>query len=107
MAVKKEENMKIDFERGDQIAYIPTHAEGDIRHRDVEFGFVTSTNDHVVFCRYWGKTYSTRLRTRSCSEATQREDLIKRVTRSQELVNEQLIKIEKEKISIKGGTING
>jgi len=56
-----------------------------------------------VFCRYWGKTYPTRLRTRSCSEATRREDLVKRITRSQELVNEQLMKIDKEKISIKSG----
>ena len=95
--------MNIDFERGDQIAYIPTHAEGDIRHKDVEFGFVTSVNKESVFCRYWGKTYPTRFRTRSCSEATRRENLVKRITRSQELVNEQLVKIAKEEISIKSG----
>jgi len=62
-----------------QIAYIPTHAKGDIDHADVEHGFVTSSNDQVVFCRFWSKAYghtTTHLRTTANSEACNRRDLV-------------------------------
>jgi hypothetical protein len=62
---------------GTQIAYVPTHVNSDIRHPDVEFGFVTSyrpagevlANPHY-FCRYWRKGHLGELRTTSCSELT-------------------------------------
>lgn len=41
-----------EFKRGDQVAYIPDHAYGDIEHPDVEFGFVTSVVFGAVFVRY-------------------------------------------------------
>ena len=54
-----------------QIAYVPTHTKGDVYHRDVKFGFVTSQRNDTVFCRYF---YSFRdgggLRTKSNSEGT-------------------------------------
>tara|TARA_R110000772_G_scaffold249530_2_gene363817 strand:+ start:14679 stop:14867 length:189 start_codon:yes stop_codon:yes gene_type:complete len=37
------------FNKGDQVAYIPMHAEGDITHEDVEHGTVSSQNDLYVF----------------------------------------------------------
>jgi len=57
---------------GTQIAYIPTHAEGDIRHPDVEFGFTTSLlrDDGTIFCRYWRKGHIGELRTTANSENT-------------------------------------
>lgn len=59
------------FKPMDAIAYIPIHANGDITHQDVEFGFVTTVEDDRVFCRYWAKgEIGTRLRTTSCSECT-------------------------------------
>ena len=36
------------FYMGQQIAYVPTHANGDINHRDVQFGFVTSHYEATV-----------------------------------------------------------
>jgi hypothetical protein len=41
--------------RGDQIAYIPMHANGDITHKDVQFGFVTTNSPTLkaAYCRYW------------------------------------------------------
>ena len=58
------------FRRGEQIAYIPTHAEGDITHPDVEIGFVTSQHGDTVWCRYWRKNHPGELRTVSNSEGT-------------------------------------
>lgn len=65
----------LDLARGTQIAYIPSHAEGDLSHPGVEFGFVTSVGlyadeqENVAFCRYWRKDL-TDLRTKANSEAT-------------------------------------
>ena len=69
--------------RGTQIAYIPTHAQewakqvqqDPLKHRDVEFGFITSVGDKFVFCRFWYKSDLTRLRTKANSEAVSPEDL--------------------------------
>ncbi len=87
------EVMKRDFERGDQIAYIPSHAEGDIRHKDVEFGFVTSVNEMTVFCRYWNKYCPGLLRTTANSEATPRSCLIRKINRPQKVINVLLVDI--------------
>lgn len=77
------------FNRGDQIIYIPNHADGP-KHPDSEAGFVTSVNDKFVFCRYWSKQYPGQLRTTSCSEATPPENLIKSITTFQTIVNDLL-----------------
>ena len=58
-----------NLKRGDQIAYTPTHTEGNLEHPDVEFGFVTSVRDDAAFCRYWSEHHN-GLRTTSCSELT-------------------------------------
>lgn len=58
------------IKRGDQIAYIPMHAEGAISHTDVEFGFVTSVRGNTAFCRYWRKGQMGVLRTVANSEGT-------------------------------------
>jgi hypothetical protein len=61
--------------RGTQIAYIPGHASGNIDHKDVQFGFVTSKTENGAFCRYFhsdGKS----LRTTANSELTYWRDLI-------------------------------
>lgn len=60
------------FQRGDQIAYIPAHADGDINHPDVEFGFVTGGPNAMecFFCRYWSKETPYELRTKANSEMT-------------------------------------
>jgi hypothetical protein len=72
--VEYNENIKPGF----QVAYIPRHANGDIKHKDVEFGFITSMNSTLMsaFCRYWNKDFSKGLRTTSCSELTDPELLI-------------------------------
>lgn len=44
------------FNPGDQIAYIPDHANGQIDHPDVEFGFIVKENprmENVYVCRYF------------------------------------------------------
>ena len=63
------------MKKGTQIAYIPNHANGDINHEDVEFGFVAkvvqtgySENDITYFCRFWRKGSPGTLRTVSNSE---------------------------------------
>lgn len=59
-----------------QVAYIPTHAKGDIAHPDVEFGFVTSLRKNAAFCRYWRKSFPGQLRTLANSELTSLENLV-------------------------------
>lgn len=59
------------FQRGDQIAYIPLHAGGDIGHPDVKFGFVMGpAGTDSYFCRYWREGEPGVLRTVANSEST-------------------------------------
>lgn len=60
---------------GDQVAFIPHHAYGDIYHPDVEFGFVTSVKGQLVWCRFWYKGKPGELRTRANSEGVNIRDL--------------------------------
>lgn len=69
------------FRPKQQIAYVPHHADGDLEHPDVEFGFVTSTrtNDQgrvTVFCRYWSKHSPGKLRTSANSEGADIENIV-------------------------------
>lgn len=65
------------FSKGQQIAYIPNHAAGDITHPDVEFGFVTSATDTTVFCRFWKKNRIVlELRTTANSEGCYPENIV-------------------------------
>jgi len=41
-----------DFKHGMKVRYIPTHAEGDEKHRDCEDGIVSYVNDYCVFVKY-------------------------------------------------------
>ena len=66
------------LKRGTQIVYIPTHANNDIQHSDVQFGFVTSVRDDVAFCRYWRKHSLGELRTKANSEGTPIDMLVER-----------------------------
>lgn len=78
---------------GTQIAYIPLHANGDLTHPDVEFGFVTSEKGEVHFCRYWRKGDPGVLRTVANSEATPTAMLIEYVTVGDYLVERHLAEI--------------
>jgi hypothetical protein len=55
-----------------QIAYVPLHAEGDLSHENVEFGFIVSgkLNGNSYRCRYWSQTNPNELRTKANSEIT-------------------------------------
>ena len=57
------------FKQGDQIAYVPRHANNNIKHKDVQFGFVMTTSSRFIYCRYWNSDLKT-LRTKANSEAT-------------------------------------
>lgn len=76
------------MKRGTQIAYIPRHAEGDITHCDVEFGFVTSVKGDTVFCRYW--RIPGELRTVCNSEGTPIDCIVKHYSVGQFVVDELL-----------------
>ena len=85
-----------DFERGDQIAYIPNHAFGDLAHPDVEYGFVTSTTEKVVFCRFYHHVRNLTLRTTANSEAVEPHNLVKHNFTEQYRINETIERIESE-----------
>jgi len=62
------------FYRGQQIVYIPSHANGNIKHPDCEFGFVTGVNSvGDPYCRYWSKSSPGELRTKANSECTPKQ----------------------------------
>jgi len=76
----------MQFNRGEQIAYVPRHAQiqhGDEgwtwqdSHPDIEFGFVTSQRGDTVFCRYWRKGQPGTLRTVANSEGTPEDCLVR------------------------------
>ena len=71
--------MTEDLKPGTQIAYVPDHAEGDISHKDVEFGFVVRKSPYGAsyFCRYWYKGQLGNLRTISCSQLTREIHIVK------------------------------
>lgn len=76
--------------RGAQIAYVPMHAEKDIEHPDVLFGFVTSVRGDAAFCRYWRKGEAGTLRTISSSELTPLDMLVEHESVLQEVVSQIL-----------------
>jgi hypothetical protein len=80
------------FHPGDQIIYIPDHANGP-DHKDAEFGFVTSITDQYVFCRYWSKHEPDKLRTVANSESTMPYNLIKSESHPQGRIDALLGKI--------------
>lgn len=43
---------KTYIEVGDRVIYVPTHANGDINHPDVEYGTVKSWNKKFIFVNY-------------------------------------------------------
>jgi hypothetical protein len=75
---------------GTQIAYVPTHANGDINHPDVEFGFVVSRSgnfsDHY-YCRYWRDGHPGELRTVANSELTPGSCLVEHTSVPQSVVD--------------------
>ncbi len=58
-----------NFKRGEQIVYIPTHADGDASHPDCERGFVALTGHVSCFCHFWMRNQPGVLRTRANSES--------------------------------------
>ena len=79
----------INFKRGDQIIYIPDHADTP-GHPDCEPGFVTSITQETVFCRYWNKYNPVELRTTANSESTSPRNLIKVNTKFQSQIDRTL-----------------
>ena len=92
--------MIIPISKGTQVAYVPTHARGYLRHPDVEIGFITSLggDGDIAFCRYWSKSSLDELRTKANSEATPL-DLLERPLadqlKPQEIIDCLLADIEK------------
>ena len=69
-----------DYKHGDKVIYIPNHVDGDVRHKDCQYGIVSSTNEHFVFVKY------DCLACTMCTgdepytaQATKRENLVRRV----------------------------
>lgn len=93
---KKEEIVAEPLAVGTQIAYVPDHARGDVRHPDCQYGFVTAYVDPIksYFCRYWrrGKE-GVELRTRAGSEMTYARHVIPFESTLQEAVERELTAI--------------
>jgi len=67
-----------NLKAGTQILYLPTHLKekADICNMEIQFGFVTSKkNNNQVYCRYYSIYDLTTLRTLSCSERANLDDI--------------------------------
>lgn len=82
----------MELKRGTQVICVPSHARGDVNHRDCEAGFVTSGHSAggIAFCRYWSKLHPGELRTRANSELTKVFRLVIRDSVPQEQVEAAL-----------------
>lgn len=78
-----------DFHRGDQVIYLPDHAQGNHNHPDCLRGFVTSTNARFVFVRYFFPG-TLVLRTVANSESTLACNLIHRRFAETSIINQLL-----------------
>ena len=86
------------MKKGTQIAYIPSHAKGDIEHPDVEFGFVMSeSRGSAYFCRYWLKGKPGDLRSVANSELTPSDCLVEHESVNQAFVDAYIQAIEEER----------
>lgn len=50
--VREPANLNERFPKNQWVAYIPTHANGNPSHKDVEIGQVHSCGEHFVFVRF-------------------------------------------------------
>ena len=73
----------MDFKMGDQIAY-------HLGKPDQDFGFVIGANAGRVFCRFWSRKDSVRLRTTANSEPCDPTDLVLYQTHTEAEVNAKL-----------------
>lgn len=81
---------QIEFKVGEQIAYIPPHADG-IDHKDVEMGFITKIESDVVFCQFWH--FDGTLRTTADLEMVPKKNVIRHKSREQKDVDKLLVKL--------------
>ena len=79
--------------RGTQIVYLPPHAERNLNHPDVEYGFITSgpvtvaPNVAAYYARYWRKGHPGKLRTKANSECTSLDCIVVKDSVPQNVVN--------------------
>ena len=83
-----------DCKPGVQIAYFPTHANGNWYHPDLEEGFVECVNkdERTATCRFWNKRGMRTLRTLANGEKCSVDDLMSFVSVQQSVV-EKLLKL--------------
>jgi hypothetical protein len=77
------------FKRGTQIAFVPARAGGNLTHESVEYGFVTSVQGTIVWCRFWD--WNGKLRTKDSSYAVPVDYLVPLDTVEQSVVEEWLV----------------
>ena len=94
----------VNYKKGDQVACIPSHADGDIRHESVEFGFVTKDHGDDCWVRYFYKDDGDMdgrppLRTVANSERTPKWMLRKHYFALPAYIEEVLERIEADNVS--------
>lgn len=87
------------LKRGTQIAYIPDHADNNLDHADVEYGFITSIKkiemgmmEELIFCRFWNNNNLDELWTTSCSVCVPIDKLIYFILKPKNVIDEALEK---------------
>jgi hypothetical protein len=85
--------MEKTMKPGTQVVYIPNHAEGDLSHPDVEFGFAVMEMNGAHFCRFWRKGHIGELRTKANSELAPTSLLTPCNTVDQSIIDNLLIEL--------------
>ena len=88
---------------GLQVVYVPRYIVernktlGEVlKDKDTEFGFVTSWNKNVIFCRFWLKEKPCELRTVANSEACDAADLFEHESAPKTMLIKQIQKMRRD-----------
>ena len=97
------------FKRGDQVAYVPGHALGNISHSDTERGFVIEQGPKLsALCRFWRRDAWGVLRTTANGEWVNLDNLTHYQSGPQSAVQAALDAIEtnRDLIGVKFSELN-
>ena len=83
------------LEPGTQVAYVPTHAKGDLSHPDADWGFVQEQRGDTALCRFWSKSRQHKhqigdLRTKANAESASLSDLVRHPHCEQRIIDAYL-----------------
>jgi hypothetical protein len=80
---------------GTQIVYMPSIAKGNLKHKEVEYGFVLEPKgEYFHWCHFWNKNSPGKLRTRKRPDMVPNDNLVEKKSVPQKQVDEMMEKLK-------------